>query len=314
MVSSAREPRPLRVVATVAYWQAHELGLLDGCVESLLGQARSDAVELHVILIDNGCGGTPAVSDDPRVEIIRLPENRGFAGGHNAAMRAALARGVDFILLFNSDAVADNGMLGELLSVAQSHPSAAFVGPLLLRANEPSRLESAGQAFNPWTGRHAELGRGELVSSVGNAVRQVDAVSGCAMLVRREAIERVGVLDADLFAYFEDMDWCLRARRAGYTIAVAPRARVVHIGQASTGSASALSTYYSVRNHLIVAARYGQAAPWLLMPLVVGYHLAFLLSSPRRRTVPHLRALVQGASAAWTFVLGTRRLVSAHRD
>jgi GT2 family glycosyltransferase len=124
------------------------------------------------------------------------------------------------------------------------------------------------------------------------------------LLARRTAVETIGLLDEALFAYFEDMDWCLRARRAGFDVVVAPRAHVRHVGGASTGPASTLTTYYSVRNHLIVSARYGGRR---LMPLVLGYQLAYLARSPSRRTRGHLVAFARGARAGWSSTLEAGR-------
>ena len=294
MASSAPEQL---VYATVAYWQPRELPLLEGCVESLL---RQDGVALRILLISNGCQQRPRLPTDVRIEHIQLSRNRGFAGGHNAGIRHALENGASHVLLFNSDAIAEPGMLHELLTVARSQHLAAFVGPLVVRARQPGVIESAGQSFNTRTGRHTELLRGQAAESVDACPRKVDALSGCAVLATRAAIESIGLLDEGLFAYFEDMDWCLRARRAGFDVVVAPGARVRHLGEGSTGGASPLATYLAVRNHMLVAARYGSA---LSSGLALLYQLAYLARSPERRTRDHLLALVRGAREA-----------SAHRD
>lgn len=288
MASSA----PELVYATVAYWQPRELPLLQTCVESLLNQER---VAVRILLVSNGCDERPHLPADERIEHIQLAQNRGFAGGHNAGIRRALENGASHVLLFNSDAIADPGCLHQLLSVARSHPRAAFVGPLIVRARQPNVIECAGQRFNPRTGRHTELLRGQPADSVDGCPRQVDALSGCALLATRAAVESIGLLDEQLFAYFEDMDWCLRARRAGYDVVVAPGARVRHLGEGSTGGASPLASYYSVRNHMLVASKYGGA--WTA-PLVLAYHAAYLARSPERRTKENLIALVRGAWAA----------------
>ncbi len=308
MVTSVPKPRRTLVYATILYWQVRELTFLGQCVESLLAQDVSEGIELRILLIDNGCGATPSCANDGSVELIRLPENRGFAGGHNVGIRQAMACGADYVLLFNSDAVAQPGLVHDLLVGAKAWPSAAFVGRRIVRPSATDCVESAGQSFNAWTARHRELRRGARVSSVGAALHQVDAVSGCALLARCKAIQAIGLLDDDLFMYFEDMDWCLRARRAGYDVVVAPAARVMHIGEGSTGGATPRSTFFSVRNHMIVAARQAGPIPtWLLMVLALSYHLAFLATSKERRNRGHLDALVRGARAAWAGRLGPWR-------
>jgi GT2 family glycosyltransferase len=104
--------------------------------------------------------------------------------------------------------------------------------------------------------------------------------------------------------YFEDMDWCLRARRAGFEVLLVPAARVSHVGHGSTGGSSPLWTFYSVRNHLLVASRYARLRRPILDSLVICFHLAFLMRSRPGHQLKHLGALLTGAWAAWTGQLG----------
>jgi GT2 family glycosyltransferase len=312
--TSAAEASRTLVYATVLYWQSSELAMLARCVGSLLAQDPGDTAELRIILIDNGCGATPNMPQGAPVELIRLAENRGFAGGHNAGIRRAMDCRADYVLLFNSDAVAEPGCVQELLAAARRKRLVAFAGPLILHETEPDVIESAGHSFDSRTGRHREISRGRPLSSVCDRIREVDAVSGCVMLASCAALEAIGLLDESLFIYFEDMDWCLRARRAGYDVVVAPRARALHLGQGSTGSASTFTTFYSVRNHLVVAARY--ASPIRGLPvafLVLCYQLAFIARSRGRRNTKHLVAFIQGAWAAYAGRMGARRF-NANRD
>jgi GT2 family glycosyltransferase len=304
LVNKVLEQTRLVVYASIAYWQKRELPLLRRCIDSLLSQDLRPTTELRIVLVDNGCGAEPQLPPDADVRLIRLPENRGFAGGHNVAIREALANKADYVLLFNSDAVADSTCLTALLDAAEAAPTAAFLGPLIVRASDVDRLESAGQSFDTRTGRHRELDRGRLAASVNPTPHHVDAVSGCALLARASALRSIGLLDEQLFAYFEDMDWCLRARHAGFSVLVVPEARVEHVGGGSSASASELSTYYSVRNHMLVAERYGGVLPKLL---AFAYQLAYVARSPERRSTAHLRALAEGAWAALSAHPGASR-------
>lgn len=292
--------------ASVLYWQPRELELLPRCVESLIAQQEDSRVDLRVVLVDNGCGALPSLPTHWPVDVIRQPRNLGFAGGHNAAMRRGMDAGADYFFLFNSDAEAAPGCLSELVAVAESVPAAAFVGPLVISTQGEDRIESAGQSFNHWSARHQELARGRSAASIGAVPRAVDAVSGCALLARARAVQTIGLLDESLFSYFEDMDWCLRARRAGYTVLVVPSARVLHQGRGSTGPSSALSTFYSVRNHMLVASRHARWPGLMLSPLVLAYHAAYLASARPPRTGQHFAAMVEGARAAWSGQTGVR--------
>lgn len=103
------------------------------------------------------------------------------------------------------------------------------------------------------------------------------------------------------------MDLCLRARRAGYEVVVVPRSRVLHVGQASTGAASLLTTFYSVRNHMLVASRYGRLATPLLKTLVFIYHALHVARSRPPRMIGHFGVLLRGATAACAGHLGSRQ-------
>jgi len=305
--SSGREPSG-KVCATVLFWRPHEVPLVEQCVASLLGQS----LRPHVIVVDNGCGATPALPAG--AHLLRLPENRGFTGGHNAGMRAALEAGADFVFLVNSDVVVDPNCVGALVNVALSWPEAGMLGPLVLRARGADEVESSGQAFNDWTGRHRELGRGVAAAAITTAPHAVDAVSGCALFARRSVLQRVGLLDESLFFYFEDMDWCLRARRVGFLIGVVPAARVWHRGGGSTRPNWTGTTFYSVRNHLVVASRYGhRAGRWVRPFLVLGFHVAFLLRSREHRSAAHLSALMRGTFAAWRARMGQQAELAGSR-
>lgn len=302
---------PPIVYAVVLFWRTEEVPLVERCVTSLAAQeGAGHDFALRVLVVDNGCGATPCLppSTAVQIELIRLPENRGFTGGHNAGMRYALDHGAKYVFLVNSDLVADRPCVAELIREMRARPDVGMAGPLVLRETAPDEVESGGHLFSAWTGRHYEVGRSVSRAAFGVGVRSVDAVSGCALLVRRHVIERVGGLDDALFFYFEDMDWCLRARQKGVQIVVVPRARVWHRGGGSTDGPSPLTTFYSVRNHLVVVSRYAKRPlRRVLQPAIVVYHLAFIARSSERRTPEHVRAALQGGLAGLRGRLGPRQ-------
>jgi GT2 family glycosyltransferase len=290
---------PPLVYAVVLHWRTPEL--TSRCVRALARQTPVDgAFRLRIVVVDNGSGDLPGLPDvNVPVEVLRLPDNLGYAGGNNAGLRLALSRGADHVFLVNSDVIPAPTCLDQLLVAAQAHPKAGLLGPLVLRERTPWQVESNGQSFNRWTGRHREWDRNARAWALPTRSHAVDAVSGCALLVSRAAVEAAGGLDERFFLYFEDMDWCLRARAAGFETVAVPVARVWHRGSASIGTDSPRTTFYSVRNHAWVARRH---APRIVRPaigaLVMLYHLAFLLTNPRRRSVHHLAALLRAAWAA----------------
>jgi GT2 family glycosyltransferase len=294
------------VHAIVLHWRTPRLSAR--CLHTLRAQVGQDSTfGLRLVLIDNGSGDAPRPESLPGLDfdLIRLPENTGYAGGNNVGLRRAFASGADYAFLVNSDVICAPDCLERLLEVAAARPRAGVLGPLVLREAVPGRIESNGQSFDRVWARHSEHDRGRPADSVDQAPHGVDAVSGCALLASRDLAERVGLLNERFFLYFEDLEWCLRAYDAGFDVMTVPRARVWHAGGASIGPRSARTTLYSVRNHLLVAA---SRTRWrdgrVVWPLIVAYHAAHLALNPGQWSREHVRALARGTWHAWTGRVG----------
>jgi GT2 family glycosyltransferase len=266
-------PTTSRAAVVVVHWGEKSDTL--ACLSSV---GASLPAPLAVIVVDNGTG---ALAPDevtrivPGADLVRLPENLGFAGGSNVGVRRALAAGAASVLLLNNDAVLDPDTLAELERVAARAQTAA-VGAKVFSAEDPTRLWAT---YGRLTYRAAlvELpGAGLPDGPEFAAVREVDWVPGCAMLLTREAIESIGLLDELFFAYHEDLDWCTSAREAGFKILFAPGARVVHRGGgslAAQGPASAVR-YLSARNTILFARKHAGAGDWLRLGTTITTSLA----------------------------------------
>jgi GT2 family glycosyltransferase len=230
--------------------------------------------------VDNGSGDGAALAaafpGEARVEVLPLPRNRGFAGGADEGARRALAAGAGSILFLNSDAVLEPGALRALGEALRADPRAAAAGPLILRDDGSGRAWFAGGSVVPAFGQVTHPGAGRVPAAAGGP-RPSGFLTFCAVLVRREAWEAVGPLEEEFFAYGEDADWCLRARRAGRTLVHCPAARVRHRVNATLGTGSPPQAYLLARARVLLARRHAGAAarrllfwPWLL--LVRGPH------------------------------------------
>ena len=293
-----------RVAAVVLGWNGRDDTL--ACLRSLRAATYPT---LSVVVVDNGStdGGPAAVAEEfPDATLIQLDENRGFAGGVNVGVEAALAGGADLVMLLNNDAVADAGFLEPLVEAAEGRVGAACSQIL---EGDGSRIWYAGAAYDPrrgHQGRHTGYGSPPIPADV--APYETDRACGGAMLVPRSVFERVGLLDETLFAYAEDVDWSLRTHAAGLRILVVPASVVRHRVSASTGGASSPdSLYYAVRNGLVVAER---AAPLGRLGTVrrraeaaAAFAVQALRSPSRRRG---LRAVVEGLRDAARTRLGPR--------
>jgi GT2 family glycosyltransferase len=288
----------VNLFAVVLNWNGGDDTL--AALESLGGVAT--------VCVDNGSGDGSADAvavEYPGVELIRTGVNLGFSGGNNVGIRRAIARGADWVLLLNNDAVADPGLPAALAAAASERPDAGVLACKVFFADPPDVLMYAGGRVNLRLGYWGRQdGFGQRDDGRFDTLRDVDRATGAAMAISRAAIERAGLLDESLFAYAEDTEWCLRIRQAGFGIVFVPDAKVWHVGSASTGGMrSPTSIYYDTRNMIAVAERHdprGGAVAAVRRGVVLGAHLA------NARDAAGVRAAVKGWRDARHGRLGRR--------
>ena len=261
----------------------------------------SSTVPVPTIVVDNdSCDASFArlAESLPGVEVVATDANLGFSGGCNVGIRKALAEGAELVLLVNSDAVLEPHAIERLLGAARAHPRGGVFAPVLLSREEPDRIASAGIRYAAATARMRQIAPGQPVSMLPpGEVRRVDAASGCVLLVRREVFERAGLLDEPFFFSFEDVEFCLRARRHGFETFCVQGAIAYHEGGRSIGRTSPIRLYYAARNHLRLAAMTGKSGTggWLRGGIVVALNAAYALLSGE---TPRLRGLIAVARGA----------------
>ncbi len=217
------------------------------CLKSLSQQSYP---ALSVMLLDNAStdGSIEAVrAGFPGVQIVRLAENKGYAGNNNTGIQLALDQGAGWVLVLNEDTLLAPECIAELVKAGENDPQAGIVGPMVYHFDEPLRIQSAGGIMTrQWDFTHA--GWNEIDQGQYAAVRAVDWISGCALMIRRATVEQIGLIDERFFYYKEETEWCLRARRAGWTILHAPNAKLWHKGVTPNYEPSPSVTYYNTRN------------------------------------------------------------------
>ena len=243
-----------RVAVVILNWNGWKDTI--SCLESLL---RLDYPDFYLVVVDN------ASTDDsvaqiaramPHVELLQTGANLGFGGGCNAGIRHALDKGADYIWLVNSDAVADPGALSALVRVADGNPALGSVGSVLYEVDQLDKVQLWGGArVNLWTGQS----RHQLFS------RSLDFISGASLLLRRTALEEVGLFDQKtFFMYWEDTDIHVRLRKAGWQLAVADDSRLWHKQSASLKKQSPLLDEYFVQSGVRFLRRH---APFPSIPI-----------------------------------------------
>lgn len=211
-----------------------------------------------VIVLDNHSqdGSVEAIRTSfPTVQIIELQQNLGYAGNNNVGIQTALHQGADWIFVLNEDTILAPDCLTQLVQVGTSDSQIGIVGPMVYHHDEPNVIQSAGGKLGrDWQAWH--LGQNEKDQNQFPTTHQVDWISGCALLVRREVIEQVGMLDERFFYYFEETEWCLRARKAGWRVLHVPQAKIWHKGVQRNYQPSPAVAYYATRNHLLMLAKH----------------------------------------------------------
>jgi GT2 family glycosyltransferase len=230
----------------------------------------------ETIVMDNGSSGDDAQVLQERfgdsIRLITSPRNLGFAGGCNLAMQHALSRDTEYVLLLNNDVTVDSRFLEELVGAAQGLPDAAALCPKVYFHSRPTVICSTGGRVNAWAGAARQVGRDEEDRGQHEEIAVRDYADGACMLIRREALERVGFLDEEYFAYWEETDWCARATEVGYKCYYVPAARVWH--KAARSRAPDSNYYYLFRRNALLFLR-KRKSPLHLLSAVALYLFVF---------------------------------------
>lgn len=229
------------VSVIIINWNTKEI--LRDCLTSVYEQAGD--VDYEVIVVDNAStdGSVEMVKNDfEQAVLIENAENRGFATANNQGIAIAKGR---YVLLLNSDTVVLDGAIARTVDFADAHPRAGVTGCRVLNPDRtlqstcfmfPSVLNmflSSTYLYKLFP-RSRFFGRERMTWWDRNDTREVDVVTGCFMLVRREAIDQVGPMDERFFMYAEETDWCYRFKKSGWQIMFTPAAEIVHLGGQST--------------------------------------------------------------------------------
>jgi len=230
------------------------------CLESL---SQLNYPNFKIVLVDNGSTDNSVAlirQAYPNVVLIETGENLGYSAGNNVGIRYAMDNGAEYVLLLNNDTVVDKDMLTRMVEAAEADSRVGMVGPTIYYFDPPNVLWSAVNTIDWPRGQIVRHGLNEVWPQVeADAPSQkVDYVDSCAVLVKREVIDKIGMLDEAFFINFDDADWNIRARRIGFEVAYVPAAYVWHKVSAAMGQASPATTYYMTRNSLLFFWKHNQ--------------------------------------------------------
>ena len=237
------------------------------CLKSLSLHHCFIAPLLQIIVVDNSSTDRSVEKIKkkfPKIKIIQNQTNLGFAGGNNVAIKYALKNNFDNIMLLNPDTIVEKNFLKPLLQLIKSNKEIGIVSPILKGKEGNKTIFALGAELNPILGRtkHLHVKRAPL-----SAVKQ-ELISGCAMMIRKEVFEKIGLFDERFFLYFEDSDFCLRARKAGFKIYVEPKSVVLHKCSSSLGGFSLKKIKYVLWSNFLFDLKWVKPYFW---PLAFSY-------------------------------------------
>ena len=273
-------------------------GLKDSieCLESLRKTSYGNST---ILVVENGSKGNDGDIIKKKfgtsISMIEEKKNLGFVGGCNKGIRWALQSGAKYILLINNDTVVAPDFLEHMVDIAQCDERIGVIGPKVYIYEHPKIIATAGGKVNFWTGNTPLIGRNMVDDGQFDQTIEVDFIMGCCLLIKVEAIKKIGFLDEEYFSYYEETDLCIRVKNAGYKVIYTPQAKIWH---KSSKSNNVLPIYYMTRNRCLFVKKHSTNLQliffhfFLLVDIV--YHLEKGLFIKPKFFIAYLKGVFDG--------------------
>lgn len=276
--------------------------LINDLAECLDSIKISNYDNLLTIVVDNGS------TDDslkvlkesyPWVKMIRSEENLGYAGALNLGLRQGLSLGGEYFLAMNNDTIVPPDMIRQLVNVMESDQNLGMSAPKVLYYDDPKITFSLGDKIYPLLPVPVRFGRKKKDKKHAEGVLEFDYLFGCALFIRRELVEKIGLFDTSYFMFFEDADYCRRARLAGFKLGRVLDASLLHKASLSVKRQRPLMVYLRARNRSRFYRRYkhGLHPIFTFLVLLLGslWKMAlFLLRGDFSAIKPYVKGAIQG--------------------
>jgi GT2 family glycosyltransferase len=263
---------------------------LRNCLKSVFDRIKNLSFEVFVIDNASSDGTFEMLKNEfPQVKVIFSKENLGFAKANNLAIKEAKGK---YIFLLNPDTILLDENFEKLIDFAEKNPDVGAIGPKVLNSDLTIQHQCKRGFPTPWNTLCYFLGlakifpkskvfAGYLLTYLDTEkIQEVDSLSGCAMLVKRDVIEKVGMIDEDYYLYGDDLDWCYRIKSGGWKVVYFPETKIIHYGgRGGTGKKPYFNIYHFYKSAFIFyrkhpAKKYFFLINWLVY---LGIFLRFLM-------------------------------------
>jgi len=247
--------------------------------------SKNNYQEIQMIVVDNGSQNDPVPgwkNKYPWVHFVRSENNLGFAGGNNLGIRESTG---DYLFLINNDTEVTPGLIGSLSAQLEKNPQVGIISPKIKYFDAPDTLQYAGfTSMNYYSARNQCIGQFEKdAGQYDHLTGKTGFAHGAAMMVRKCALKKAGLMPEQFFLYYEELDWCDRFKRIGYEVWVDMQAVIYHKESISVGKNSMLKTYFMNRNRMLYIRR---NAPFFKRKV---FYLHFLFLVMPRNVLSYLR-------------------------
>ena len=250
-----------KIAVIIINWKKYDFTL--NCIDSVL---KSSYKNFKIILIDNESQNSfpDEINKSEKIQIIKNENNEGFSKANNQGIKYSIKHGFDYVLLLNNDTLIKNDLIDSLIQQS-STLNQKIIQPLILNY-DGSKIWNAGGKINNFFGTFQTLEKGKGFKNFKINRTYTDWFTGCCVLIKAEIFNHVGYFDERFFAYYEDVDYSIRLKKMGYSIALMTNSYLQHYESASSksmnkieGNLSPYVHYLNIRNHILLLKKHSKS-------------------------------------------------------
>ena len=250
-----------KIAVIIINWKKYDLTL--NCIDSVL---KSSYKNFKIIIIDNESKNTfpDEINKSEKIKIIKNENNEGFSKANNQGIEYSIKNGFDYVLLLNNDTLIKNDLIYSLIQQS-STLNQKIIQPLILNY-DGTKIWNAGGKINNFFGTFETLKKGKSFKNFKSDKNLTEWFTGCCVLIKSEIFNHVGYFDERFFAYYEDVDYSIRLKKMGYSIALMTNSYLQHYESASSksmnkieGNLSPYVHYLNIRNHILLLKKHSKS-------------------------------------------------------